>query len=94
VYTLSQPVDVVDGTELDVAYPLAGALHQTCWVLDESAVRHAGERRLQHELVVAVRLKLRAPRVDGVRQSADEIETYGGYRWWSVTEIETSAERF
>jgi 8-oxo-dGTP pyrophosphatase MutT (NUDIX family) len=55
---------------------------------------HAGSRRVQDEVVVLVVLNVRAPAVDATGQLRDEIETYAGYRWWSVGEIEASTERF
>ena len=56
--------------------------------------RHAGSRRVQTELVVAIRLPLSEPPVDESGQLADETQTYLGFRWWTVREIETSMERF
>jgi 8-oxo-dGTP pyrophosphatase MutT (NUDIX family) len=56
--------------------------------------RHAGTRRLQNEVVVVVRLGLSGPAVDETKQLAEEKETYCGFRWWSVSDIEASAERF
>jgi 8-oxo-dGTP pyrophosphatase MutT (NUDIX family) len=56
--------------------------------------RHAGERRLQNEIVVRIRLGEPAPDVDETGQSVDELETYTGFRWWSVAEIEATDERF
>lgn len=56
--------------------------------------RHAGFRRLQDEVVVAVRLNESVPGVSDADQSTAEQENYRGFRWWSVAEIETSTERF
>ena len=56
--------------------------------------RHAGTRRLQDEVVVVVRVAGSGPSVDETRQLADEKATFRGYRWWSVSEIEASSERF
>jgi 8-oxo-dGTP pyrophosphatase MutT (NUDIX family) len=56
--------------------------------------RHAGARRVQTEFVVPIRVPRSAPKVDERGQSADEKGTYLGYRWWRVSEIETSRERF
>ena len=56
--------------------------------------RHAGERRLQNEVVVIIRLDDSRPEIDETEQLADEKETYCGFLWWSVHEIEASAERF
>jgi 8-oxo-dGTP pyrophosphatase MutT (NUDIX family) len=56
--------------------------------------QHAGERRLQNEVVVAVRLRDRAPVVDVALQLPDELDSYLGAQWWHVAEVETSHERF
>jgi 8-oxo-dGTP pyrophosphatase MutT (NUDIX family) len=56
--------------------------------------RHAGARRIQDEVVVAVRLRGSAPAVSEVRQLPDELDTYHGFRWWSVADVQTSRERF
>lgn len=60
----------------------------------QATFRHAGERRLQHEVVVLVRLNQRGPDVDESGQLQDELDTYLGARWWSVDDIESSTERF
>jgi 8-oxo-dGTP pyrophosphatase MutT (NUDIX family) len=51
-------------------------------------------RVLQHEMVVAVRLGEETPAVVGGGRTADEREEYLGHRWWEVTEVTTSTERF
>jgi 8-oxo-dGTP pyrophosphatase MutT (NUDIX family) len=56
--------------------------------------RHAGARRVQDEVVVAIRLREHAPAVSEDRQLPDELDTYLGAQWWSVGEVETSKERF
>ncbi|HEX2176209.1 MAG TPA: NUDIX domain-containing protein [Nocardioidaceae bacterium] len=56
--------------------------------------QHAGARRLQEEVVVAVRLRGPGTAVDETQQLPDELETYLGYHWWTVTEVERSHERF
>jgi hypothetical protein len=56
--------------------------------------RHAGYRRLQDEVVVAVRLPESAPDVSDAGQLAAEQEDYLGFRWWPVAEIEASTKRF
>jgi 8-oxo-dGTP pyrophosphatase MutT (NUDIX family) len=56
--------------------------------------KHAGARRLQDEVVVLVRLHEPEPIVDERRQLPDELETFVEARWWSVAEVEASAERF
>jgi 8-oxo-dGTP pyrophosphatase MutT (NUDIX family) len=66
---------------------------QPIW-LRRATFRHAGERRVQNEVVVTIRLNVSRPDVDEARQLEDEKETYLGFRWWSVNEIEASAEQF
>ena len=56
--------------------------------------KHAGARRVQDEVVVAVRLRDRAPAVEEAQQLPDELDTYLGAWWWSVEEVEASHERF
>jgi len=56
--------------------------------------RHAGVRRVQDEVVVLVRLTVPSPAVEATEQMPDEKETYLGFHWWPVAEIETSSERF
>lgn len=56
--------------------------------------RHDGFRRLQDEVVLAVRLTESAPDVSEADQLAAEQENYLGFRWWPVAEIEASTERF
>lgn len=56
--------------------------------------QHAGARRIQDEVVVAARLPGATPTVDESQQLTDELETYHGYRWWSIGEVERSHERF
>jgi 8-oxo-dGTP pyrophosphatase MutT (NUDIX family) len=56
--------------------------------------QHAGVRRLQDEVVVLVRLHQRAPAVQEVEQLADELETFRGFHWWPVADIQASRQRF
>lgn len=56
--------------------------------------RYRGERRLQHELVVVVRLPVPGPPVDGSLRVGYEDEDYFDYRWWPLPELLASAERF
>lgn len=53
-----------------------------------------GERRLQHEQVLTVRLPSRQPKIDGAQRVGFEDEDFFGFRWWSVEDIAGSAERF
>ena len=59
-----------------------------------STFRYRGERRLQHEVVVTVRLSTVAPPVDGALRVDYEDEDYFAYRWWPVDEIAGSSEHF
>lgn len=56
--------------------------------------KHAGERRLQDEVVVTVRLDDVRPKVRATQQQPEELDTYLGARWWTVAEIEESPHRF
>jgi 8-oxo-dGTP pyrophosphatase MutT (NUDIX family) len=56
--------------------------------------KYRGERRVNHERVALVRLSISAPRVDGTLRVGFEDEDYVGHRWWPVTEIVASDERF
>lgn len=60
----------------------------------DATYRYRGQRRLQHERVVAVRLSSRRPAVDGSRRDELEGEDCFGSRWWAVADIVASAERF
>lgn len=51
-------------------------------------------RRLQHEVVVTVRLPGPGPDVDAGGQLDYEREDYPGSRWWPVAEVCDSTERF
>jgi 8-oxo-dGTP pyrophosphatase MutT (NUDIX family) len=55
---------------------------------------HAGSRRVQDEVVVAIRLRSSAPAVTENSQEPDELDTYQGFRWWSVDEVREGGERF
>lgn len=56
--------------------------------------RYRGERRLQHEQVLAVQLDESAPAVDASQRDALEQEDCFGFRWWYADQIVRSAERF
>jgi 8-oxo-dGTP pyrophosphatase MutT (NUDIX family) len=56
--------------------------------------QHAGMRRVQDEVVAALRIRDVVPDGDESRQLPDERETFHGFRWWSVAEVEASPERF
>jgi 8-oxo-dGTP pyrophosphatase MutT (NUDIX family) len=56
--------------------------------------RFRGQRRLQHEQVLVVRLRERGPAVDGSGRVDFEGEDYFGFRWWPVTAVVASRQRF
>ncbi len=56
--------------------------------------RYRGERRLQHEQVLTVRLRGPGPAVDTSQRVDFEDEDYVGFRWWTIDEITGSTERF
>jgi 8-oxo-dGTP pyrophosphatase MutT (NUDIX family) len=53
-----------------------------------------GIRRLQHEVVVHVRLDVHEPPITDGGRTAEELEDYTGARWWTVAELLASPERF
>ncbi len=53
-----------------------------------------GIRRLQHEVVVHVRIDASQPEITDGGRTPQELEEYSGTRWWTPEEIMTSAERF
>jgi 8-oxo-dGTP pyrophosphatase MutT (NUDIX family) len=55
---------------------------------------HREARKLQDEVVVAVRLPGPGPPVDGSGRLEYEKEDYFDWRWWPVAEVTGSAERF
>lgn len=60
----------------------------------DSTWRSRGQRRLQHEVVVAARVDGHRPAITTDGQTANEREIYTGVRWWDVADILRSAERF
>lgn len=60
----------------------------------DASFRYRGERRLQHERVVTVRLTRSGPAVDGSLRVGFEDEDYFSFRWWPITDIISSSERF
>ncbi len=60
----------------------------------DATYRYRGQRRLQHEQVVMIRLAGLGPAVDGSQRVDFENEDYFGFRWWPITEIVGSSERF
>lgn len=59
-----------------------------------ASFRHRKVRRLQDEVVVAVRLPGPGPAVEDSGREEYEKEDYFDFRWWPVTEVIGSVERF
>jgi 8-oxo-dGTP pyrophosphatase MutT (NUDIX family) len=59
-----------------------------------ASFRYRGERRFNNEVVVLVRLPVVGPTVDGAGRVGFEDEDYVDFRWWPVTEVISSADRF
>jgi 8-oxo-dGTP pyrophosphatase MutT (NUDIX family) len=76
------------GLEVEVA-----GLAAPSWTRSATYLRR-GRRILQHELVVAVRVAERAPAPAVHGRTPEELEDYIGHRWWSVTDLAASTERF
>jgi 8-oxo-dGTP pyrophosphatase MutT (NUDIX family) len=51
-------------------------------------------RRLQHEVVVPVRIAGDCPDIVDGGRTPEELEDYAGSRWWELADILASAERF
>ena len=60
----------------------------------DASFRYRGRRLLNHEHVVTVRLDENQPTVDGAERVGYEDEDYTGYRWWTVADLVSSADRF
>ncbi|HEY6739149.1 MAG TPA: NUDIX domain-containing protein [Actinopolymorphaceae bacterium] len=56
--------------------------------------RYRGERYVNNEVVVSVRLPDSEPAVEGDDRVGFEDEDYFEYRWWSQSEIADSTEQF
>lgn len=56
--------------------------------------RYRGERRISNEVVVAVRLPLPGPPVDGTARVDFEDEDYFDFRWWPRAELAGHPGRF
>jgi 8-oxo-dGTP pyrophosphatase MutT (NUDIX family) len=59
-----------------------------------ASFRYRRERRLQHEVIVTVRLPAQRPDIDETLRLDYEKEDYFGYRWWPVQEVLGGSERF
>ena len=53
-----------------------------------------GLRRLQHEVVVLVRLDTDRPPITDGGRTAEELEDYTAARWWEIADLIASSERF
>ena len=60
----------------------------------DATYRYRGERRLQHEWVLPIRLPDHRPEVDPSRRDEDEAQDCFESRWWDVDDIVRSRERF
>ena len=78
--------------ETGIAVP-PGQVEEPRW-RRTATFRYRGERRVNHESVVVVRLSAAAPVVSGSLRVGFEDEDYVGYRWWTVDEVTSSGKRF
>ncbi|MFG1946723.1 NUDIX hydrolase [Nonomuraea sp. NPDC048826] len=60
----------------------------------DSSFTYRGARRLQHEVVVSVRLDVSGPDIDGSERVDFEAEDYFDFRWWSIAEVTSSTGLF
>ena len=60
----------------------------------DSTWRSHGQRRLQHEVVVAARVPGHRPAIRADGRTAGELEIYVNARWWEAGDILSSTERF
>jgi len=56
--------------------------------------RYRGERRVNNEVIVPVRLSVTGPAVDGTARVGFENEDYFAYRWFPTAEAFCSSDRF
>ena len=56
--------------------------------------RYRGERRVNNEVIVLIRLPTAGPAVDGTGRVDFEDEDYFDFRWWPVNELTASRDRF
>ncbi len=60
----------------------------------DSTWRSRGQRRLQHEVVVAARVAGHCPEISTAGRTPYELQVYVASRWWELPEIQASHERF
>jgi 8-oxo-dGTP pyrophosphatase MutT (NUDIX family) len=82
--------ELVEETGLSIPEDDIGPPH---WFRSVSFL-HAGKRRFQDEAIVHAVVRQSAPVVQALGFSDDERETFVGYRWWDVADIEAGAGRF
>jgi 8-oxo-dGTP pyrophosphatase MutT (NUDIX family) len=56
--------------------------------------RYRGQRRINNEVIVRVRLPVAGPPVDGAARVDFEDEDYFDFRWWPVADVIASDSRF
>ena len=56
--------------------------------------RHRGMRRLQHEVVIAIRLDVPGGEIDESERLDYEREDYFAFRWWPIPDVSVSDARF
>jgi 8-oxo-dGTP pyrophosphatase MutT (NUDIX family) len=59
-----------------------------------ASFRHRDRRRLQHEVVVEIRLDHRGEPIDESGRLDYEREDYFDFRWWPIAEVVASSELF
>jgi 8-oxo-dGTP pyrophosphatase MutT (NUDIX family) len=59
-----------------------------------ASFRYRRGRRLQHEVVVEVKLDCVGPLIDETGRLDYEVEDYFDFRWWPITEVVASRARF
>jgi 8-oxo-dGTP pyrophosphatase MutT (NUDIX family) len=59
-----------------------------------ASFRYRGERLINNEVIVPVRLPESGPAVDGSGRVGFEDEDYFEFRWWPVAEVIASPDRF
>lgn len=70
-----------------------GSVGPTRWRRTAS-FRYRGRRHVQHEQVLIVRLSAAHPPVDGSLRVGYEDEDYFDFRWWTLSDVSSSVERF
>jgi 8-oxo-dGTP pyrophosphatase MutT (NUDIX family) len=63
------------------------------WTRD-SSFRYHGARHLQHEVVVEIKLAEPGPDIDDSNRLDYEREDYFDFRWWPITDVIASTEKF